>query len=276
MDNIIIKDLEVYAFHGVNQQEKELGQKFLISIKIFMNLEEAAKSDDIYKTVNYGQLCIDVENEFKRCKYDLIETAGEKLAEFILMKYDLINGVKLIIKKPWAPIGRPVSYAAIEIYRCWHDVYIGIGSNMGNKTDNIKKSIDIISDSKYCKVLNRSSCYETRPIGYVDQNNFQNCVVEIKTIFTPKKLIEFLMTVERDLKRERKIKWGPRTIDLDVLLYDDIISSAKEIIIPHPRMHERLFVLKPLSEIAPYVLHPILRKRIIEIYEEVSKNQTLL
>ncbi|MBP2033919.1 dihydroneopterin aldolase/2-amino-4-hydroxy-6-hydroxymethyldihydropteridine diphosphokinase [Clostridium algifaecis] len=276
MDNIIIKDLEVYAFHGVNQQEKELGQKFLISIKIYMDLRKAVKDDDISKTVNYAELCEEVESEFKRCKYDLIETAGEKLTEFILLKYDFINGVELIIKKPWAPIGKPVSYAAVKFYRCWHEAYIGIGSNIGNKSDNINKSIEIVNNSSYCKVVDVSSYYETKPVGYLDQDNFVNCAVKIKTLLTPEELISFLMKVEKNLKRERNIRWGPRTIDLDVLLYDDVISSSREVIIPHPRMHERLFVLKPLSEIAPYVIHPILRKRIIELYDEVSKKQTLL
>lgn len=275
MDSIIIKDLEVYAFHGVNQQEKELGQKFLLSLKIFLDLKEAAQSDDISKTVNYAELCLEIEDEFKAHKYNLIETAGEKLAEFVLSKYDFIKGLKLTIKKPWAPIGKPVAYTAVEIHKFWHDVYIALGSNMGNKTENINKAIEAIDNSIYCKVLKVSSNYDTKPVGYTDQDNFLNCAIQIKTMLTPEELIRFLMHIEKDLKRERIIKWGPRTIDLDILLYDNIISSSQEVIIPHPRMHERMFVLKPLSEIAPYVLHPILRKRIIDIEKEVSKSQGL-
>lgn len=276
MDSIIIKDLEVYAFHGVNQQEKDLGQKFLLSLKMFLDLDKAAQNDDISRTVNYAELCLQIEDEFKAHKYNLIETAGEKLAEFILSKYNFIKGLKLVIKKPWAPIGRPVAYAAVEIHKFWHDAYIALGSNMGDRAGNIKKAINAIDNSIYCKVMKTSGNYETRPVGYTDQDNFINSAAHIRTMLKPEQLIKFLLGVEKDLKRERIVKWGPRTIDLDVLLYDNIISSCEDVIIPHPRMHERLFVLKPLSEIAPYILHPILNKRIIDIEKEVSEKQTLL
>ncbi|HAG42201.1 MAG TPA: 2-amino-4-hydroxy-6-hydroxymethyldihydropteridine diphosphokinase, partial [Clostridium sp.] len=92
-----------------------------------------------------------------------------------------------------------------------------------------------------------------------------NTAIEIKTLLNPKNLMKFLLEVEKSLKRERIIKWGPRTLDLDVIFYDDLISSDEEIIIPHPRMEERLFVLNPLCDIASYKLHPILNKRIIDI-----------
>ncbi|MBR9647539.1 2-amino-4-hydroxy-6-hydroxymethyldihydropteridine diphosphokinase [Clostridium tyrobutyricum] len=276
MDSILINNLEIYAFHGVNQQEKELGQKFLLSAKIFIDIKEASQNDDLSKTVNYAKLCIDIENEFKKCKYNLIETAGDKLAEFIILKYDFIKGIRLTIKKPWAPIGRPVSYVAVEINKLWHNVYVSLGSNMGNKQENISKSITMIDNSKYCKVIDISSNYETKPVGYLDQDNFLNCAIYVRTILTPEQLIKFFMNIEKILKRKRIIKWGPRTIDLDILLYDNIISDSREITIPHPRMHERMFVLKPLSEIAPYVLHPILKKRIFEIENELSKKQKLI
>lgn len=275
-DYIIIKDLEVYAFHGVNEEEKQLGQKFILTLNISADLKEAAAKDDILKTINYAQLCSEVEAEFKRNKYNLIETAGGKLAEFILTKYNFANEIEVTVKKPWAPIGSSLSYAAIKIRRSWHDVFIGIGSNIGDKSGNIKRSIEIINSSKYCRVIKVSDTYETKPVGYAEQDNFLNCAAKIKTMLSPLELVKFLMKIEKDLKRERKVKWGPRTIDLDVLLYDDIISSDESIIIPHPRMHERLFVLKPLCDIAPYVVHPILKKRIFEIEKEVSKTQKLL
>jgi dihydroneopterin aldolase/2-amino-4-hydroxy-6-hydroxymethyldihydropteridine diphosphokinase len=276
MDRIFVEDLEVFAYHGVMSQEKELGQKFLISLELFLDLKEAGKSDDLSKTVNYGELCHEAEKEFQRESYDLIERAAEKLGEFILLNYSGVERVKVVIKKPWAPIGRSLLYAGIEIDRAWHKAYIGMGSNMGNKLENLKAAIAKINESTYTKVIRTSENYETKPVGYTDQDNFVNCAIEVRTLLTPVELIRFLLGVEADLKRERIIKWGPRTIDLDVLLYDNIITSSEEIVIPHPRMHERLFVLKPLKDIAPFVMHPILNKRITELEEQLSKQQELI
>ena len=276
MDKIFVKDLEVFAHHGVMQQEKELGQKFLISLELFLDLKEAGKSDDLNGTVNYGELCHEAEKEFQRENYDLIERSAEKLAEFILLNYNKVERVKVSIKKPWAPIGRSLLYAGIEIDRLWHTAYIGMGSNMGNKLENIMNAIAKINESIYTRVTRISESYETKPVGYTEQDNFVNSSIQVRTLLTPVELIRFLLKVEAELKRERIIKWGPRTIDLDVLLYDDIITSFEEIIIPHPRMHERMFVLKPLKDIAPYVMHPILNKRIIELEEQLSKEQEII
>jgi dihydroneopterin aldolase/2-amino-4-hydroxy-6-hydroxymethyldihydropteridine diphosphokinase len=275
MDKIYIKDLEVYGFHGVNQQEKDMGQRFLISLELFLSLAEAGESDDLNKTVSYAQVCVDVEEEFKKEKYDLIEKSAEKLAEFVLINYNLVDRVKIKIKKPWAPIGKPLDYAAVEIDRAWHTAYIAIGSNMGDKDKNLNSAIELINTSAFNKVTNISNFYETKPVGYVEQDEFLNGALEIKTLLSPRKLMQFLLEKEQDLKRERIIKWGPRSIDLDILLYDNLITSAEEIIIPHPRMHERLFVLKPLAEIAPYVMHPILNRRIIELASMLSESQEI-
>lgn len=274
MDKLHIKDLEVYAFHGVNKEEKLMGQRFLISLEISLDLRTAGLNDDLSKTVNYAELCYDIEREFTRVKFDLIEAAAEALTQYILLNYDTIKRVKILLKKPWAPIGKPIDYAAVEIERCWHTSYIALGTNMGDKEQNIKEALEKLQIDS-CRVTKISDIYTTKPVGYTEQDDFLNCTAELKTLFTPKELIQFMLNIEKDLKRERTIKWGPRTIDLDVLLYDNIITSSEEIIIPHPRMHERLFVLKPLSDIAPFVVHPILNKRIKEIEMEVSKLQSL-
>ncbi|NMM64791.1 2-amino-4-hydroxy-6-hydroxymethyldihydropteridine diphosphokinase [Clostridium sp. P21] len=273
MDKIYVKDLQVYGFHGVNQQEKDLGQRFVISVELSLNLKEAGESDDLNRTVNYAELCIGIEEEFKKEKYNLIETAAEKLTEFILLKYQIIERVKLNIKKPWAPIGKPVEYAAVEIDRSWHKAYIAIGSNVGNKENNLLSAISLINESNDIKVTKVSEFYVTKPVGYVNQDDFLNGAIEVKTLLSPKDLMEFLLKKEKDLKRERIIKWGPRTIDLDILLYDNLVTCDEDIIIPHPRMEERLFVLKPLADIAPYAVHPLLNKRIVDLMNKLVKEE---
>lgn len=270
-----ISDLEIYGYHGVNQEEKNMGQRFLVSAELFLDLSAAGKSDNLDKTVNYAELCHNLEKEFNKEKYDLIERAAEKLSEYILLNYSLVDRVKLMLKKPWAPIGKPIAYAAVEVDRMWHSAFIGVGSNLGDKKENIKNAAEKINYSGLTKIVKEAEQYETKPVGYLEQDNFLNTIFQVKTLLSPKELIKLLLDIEKELKRERIIKWGPRTIDLDILLYDDIITSHEEAIIPHPRMHERLFVLEPLCEIAPYIMHPILNKRMYEIKEELEKKEKL-
>ena len=271
MDKMFINDLEIFANHGVFEEEKRLGQKFILSLELTLNLREAAITNNLKKSVHYGELCHKVEGEFRKTSYDLIETAVEKLSIFILEEYPNVEGVKINLKKPWAPIGKHLDYAGIEIERKWHKVYIALGSNMGNKEENLNSAILKITNSEYSILLKKSAFIVTEPWGYEEQEDFLNGAIEIKTLLTPRELMMFLLGIENELKRERDIKWGPRTIDLDILLYDDIISEDEEIIIPHPRMHERDFVLEPLTQIAPYALHPVYRKRIIELLKELKK-----
>lgn len=271
MDKIFIKDLEIFAYHGVLEEEKKLGQKFLLSLELGLNLKKAGITDDLNKTVNYAELCSKVEIEFKKEKYDLIETAAEKTAEFILLNYNLVKTVKLTLKKPWAPILKPLDYVAVQIERSLHSVYLALGSNLGNKKKNLDDALNLIDLNPLCKLCKVSNFYTTAPVGYLDQDDFLNAAAEIKTLMSPSELMDFLLEIEKELKRERKIHWGPRTIDLDILLYDDIVTEDEHIMIPHPRMHERLFVLEPLCDIAPYKLHPLLNKRIIDIKNEIVK-----
>jgi dihydroneopterin aldolase/2-amino-4-hydroxy-6-hydroxymethyldihydropteridine diphosphokinase len=178
-----------------------------------------------------------------------------------------------MLKKPWAPIGKPIKYVAVEVDRSWHKAYIGVGANLGDKEENIKEAIEKVNLSGLAQVIKVANMYETKPVGYLEQDDFLNTVLEIKTLLDPRDLIKLLLKIEKDLKRERVIKWGPRTIDLDILLYDDLVTDFEEVIIPHPRMHERMFVLKPLSDIAPYLMHPVLNKRIYQLVEELKEYQ---
>lgn len=269
IDRILVKDLEVYANHGVFKEEKVLGQKFLITIELFLSLREAGKTGDLTKSVHYGELSHKVEEEFKKKSYDLIEEATEALAEFILKEYDFIDKVKVSIKKPWAPIGRPLDYVEVCIERAWHISYIALGSNMGNKEEHLNNALEMIN-CEHTKVIKVAPFLKTEPWGYTDQDEFLNSVCMVKTILTPDELMDFLLQCEKDLKRERIIKWGPRTIDLDILFYDDLIIGSEKTIIPHPRIQERMFVLEPLSNISPYLMHPVLNKRIIDIKAELE------
>ncbi|OHW62088.1 2-amino-4-hydroxy-6-hydroxymethyldihydropteridine pyrophosphokinase [Andreesenia angusta] len=127
--------------------------------------------------------------------------------------------------------------------------YLGIGGNIGDRKANIEGAIEILRSSDSIEVTKVSSLYETEPVGYEDQDWFVNVVVEIKTTLSPYELLGYCQSIENELKRVRLIRWGPRTIDVDVLLYEGYESDAEDLTVPHPRMTERAFVMVPLYEI---------------------------
>ena len=128
--------------------------------------------------------------------------------------------------------------------------YLGIGSNLGDKKSNLDSAIASLGEQPGIVVIKVSSYYETEPVGYTDQDWFINCVIEIETTLEPKALLAVCQRIENELKRVRLIRYGPRTIDIDLLLYEGYISDEVDLTIPHPRMTERSFVLIPLYEIA--------------------------
>jgi len=129
--------------------------------------------------------------------------------------------------------------------------YLGIGGNIGKVKENIEKALELLQEENSLKLLKRSSYYETAPVGYERQAWFLNIVAEIETKLTPYELLALCNKVEHQLKRERLIRWGPRTLDIDILLYEGFESNEEKLIVPHPRMQERAFVMIPLLEIAP-------------------------
>ena len=148
--------------------------------------------------------------------------------------------------------------------------YIGIGSNLGNRQENCLRAIELLQ-KKGIIVTKRSSLYETEPWGVKDQPRFINMAVEIDTSLKPKELLKILKNIEKELGREKSSKWGPRIIDLDILLFDDIILNEDNLKIPHPLMQERDFVLRPLCEIAPDIYHPLLKMRMYELMQKIHR-----
>ena len=127
--------------------------------------------------------------------------------------------------------------------------YLAVGSNLGNRRKNIKKALDYLAKTKGIKIEKASRIYETKAIGGVAQGKFLNAAIKIKTSLTPQLLLKTVKNIEKDLGRKKTVRWGPREIDLDILLYGNKFIKIKNLVIPHPRMFAREFVLKPLREI---------------------------
>ncbi|MDD3745963.1 MAG: 2-amino-4-hydroxy-6-hydroxymethyldihydropteridine diphosphokinase [Anaerostipes sp.] len=273
MDQIIIKDLEIYSNHGVYKEEKVLGQKFLVSAILYTDTKRAGVSDRIEYSVNYGEVSHRIAEIMEKNTFDLIERVAEVIAKDLLLRYHLIQKVEIEVKKPWAPIGMPIQSVAVKIQRGWHRAYIGIGSNMGNRMEYIEQAIETMEGESDIRVENISNLIETKPYGGVEQDDFLNGCVAIDTLKEPEELLDFLLDVEQQAGRERTVHWGPRTLDLDILLYDDIIMDQDNLVIPHIEMTKRLFVLEPLAQIAPYKIHPLKKQTILELKERLDKEE---
>ena len=143
--------------------------------------------------------------------------------------------------------------------------YLGLGSNIGDRKQLLLTAIDLIGNIKGIKVTKQSSIYETAPIGYTDQPNFLNLCLEIETELSPQQLLKHCLDIEQQLHRVREIRWGPRTLDIDILLYSDNIIETDNLSIPHPRMQERAFVLIPLNDIASDKKDPRLNQKIHDL-----------
>jgi 2-amino-4-hydroxy-6-hydroxymethyldihydropteridine diphosphokinase len=141
-------------------------------------------------------------------------------------------------------------------------VYIGLGSNLGDRALQIQKAVELIGVMPSTKILRMSSIYETSPVGIPDQPRFLNAVIELSTPMVPRELLAEVKKIEKDLGRSELTRWGPRTIDLDILLCNDDVIVSDELTIPHPRMTERKFVLVPLAELDPAVVHPVEQKTV--------------
>ncbi len=153
--------------------------------------------------------------------------------------------------------------------------FLGIGSNVGNRAANINDAIGLL-DKNVGKIAKKSHVYETQPWGEPNQDLFLNQVVMLNTTLDPRDLLDKISRIERELGRERKEKWGPRVIDIDILLYGKRVVRDKGLEIPHPELHKRMFVLVPLMEIAPELKHPVLNKQIDQLYMDCDDNSDVV
>lgn len=265
MDLIKIDDLEVFANHGVYPEENEKGQYFYVSIRILTDFKAAAERDDLTKTVNYGEVCDFVCSFMTENTFKLIETAADGLAEEILFRFSRAREVIIEIKKPQAPINHKFGCVSVCTERKWHRVFIALGSNLGNKRENIERGLRLLKSDDSVRILKVSELMETEPYGYTEQDSFLNGAAEIETTLEPLELLSLLKETEDACGRKKTVRWGPRTLDIDIIFYDDLITDSPKLTIPHREMHLRDFVKIPLCQIAPDFVHPVFKKRLCNL-----------
>lgn len=269
MDSLRIKDLVVFANHGVFAAEKELGQKFVLDLNLTYDMTKAALTGDLAQSVHYGDLAQQVTTWFSATSYDLIEAAAYELVEKIFTHYPLVQALEVTVKKPWAPVHLPLETCSVTLRREKRRVLVGLGTNMGDKVANLATARQKLEDSGFV-ITKASSLLETEPWGGVEQDGFLNQVLEIETWQPPQTLLAVLMAIELEMGRVREVKWGPRLIDLDILFIEDQIIHSDDLVVPHPYVAERDFVLQSLVELVPHFTHPVLKKSMRQLLEDLD------
>jgi len=179
----------------------------------------------------------------------------------------ILRCVRLVIGRIAEPALPTISFDVNQ-----HTAYIAIGSNLGDRQSFIERALQQLGEHSEIKVVQTSSVLETEPVGPGPQDQYLNAVLQIQTTLQPHPLLDFLIEIEHRLGRIRREKWGPRTIDLDILLFDDRVIDEQSLTIPHPRLQDRTFVLIPLCEIAPRMVHPLLHRSVENLLNELKRS----
>jgi 2-amino-4-hydroxy-6-hydroxymethyldihydropteridine diphosphokinase/dihydroneopterin aldolase len=255
-----LRGLELYGYHGVLEQERERGQRFVYDIEL--EVGERGAGDRIEEAVDYRRVAETVRDVNDR-RFDLLEALATAVADTLLARFP-VEGVRVRVRKPEVrPAGIEVEFSAVTAERTRPSdtrlhgesssesltmtvAYVGLGSNLGDR------EAAILGAAARLEAKRLSAIRETGPWGKVDQPRFLNAVAEVETELPARALLERLLQIEREFGRTRDgERWGPRTLDLDLLLYGSERLEEPGLSVPHPHLHERLFVLEPLAELDP-------------------------
>lgn len=253
-DHIYVNGLRLMALVGVLPHEREAEQPVQVDIDLEVDLIEAGLTDNLVDTANYGAIAQAVSEVVRVSQDVLLERLVARIAERCL-QFDHVEVADVRLTKLRPPIPEDLDSTAVRIVRsrvdmkipARHRAIIALGSNLGDRVAYLRFGLERLSN-----VVAQSQVFETDPVGGPDnQGPYLNMVAVIDTDLDPYALLRRLLQIEAEAHRVRVERWGPRTLDLDLLFYDDVTINSEELIVPHPRFAERRFVLEPLSEVAP-------------------------
>lgn len=256
MDRILIDDLRVLTVIGALPHEREAAQPLRIDLAIGLDLRDAGASDDLDATVHYGLVAERIVEAAQQSKHILLERLAAEIADIVLA-FDRVEEVDVLVTKLRPPVPAAVGTTAVRIVRTRaeaiapplrsHEAIVALGSNLGDREGFLRHAIRELGN-----VVAMSDVYETEPVGGPDaQGAYLNMVVKVDTSLDPYAFIRRCQRIESSALRQRVVHWGPRTLDVDLLFFDDVHIDSEELTVPHPRIEERRFVLTPLSDVAP-------------------------
>ena len=267
--HILIDGYELTGCHGVNPEEKVEPQRFVFSAQLDFDLTEAAETDDVDKTVSYAAVCKVIKAFFGESSRDLVETLALGAARRIMLAFPRLVRAAVTVAKPDAPMKGKFDSVGVTAEVKRSVAYVGMGSSLGDRHAYLDKAKELIREDPLVLSVSESARTETAPYGGAAKNAFINSALRVETLHTPEGLLGLLMRVEQECGRTREVHWGDRTLDLDLLLFGDEVRSEGDLILPHPEMTRREFVLAPLADIAPHAVHPLCGKRVSELLSEL-------
>lgn len=276
LDVITINGITAFGLHGVYPLERRSGQEFRVDITLWVDTHTAALTDDLDYTVDYSQVAVAVSQILAGTPVNLLETLADTIAKRVLA-FPLVEEVTVVVHKPQAPLGVQFSDLSLTIHRTRETVETGetfvkqvvdlnayppqpvtatiaLGANLGDAPRVMAQAVVALDENPYISLNAVSGLFKTAPIlmpGQAAQPDYYNAVLEVITTLSPLGLLETLHQLEADAGRVRKEKWEARPLDLDILTFADLHSDDEQLILPHPRAHQRAFVLQPWLQINP-------------------------
>jgi dihydroneopterin aldolase/2-amino-4-hydroxy-6-hydroxymethyldihydropteridine diphosphokinase len=254
-DQIVLQGISAKGYHGVLDFEKRDGQTFVVDVTMAADLSAAGASDDLAVTVNYAEVAGDVVAIIVGEPLDLIEALASRIADRVLAR-PLVEAVEVVVHKPEAPVGHPFTDVQVRVFRERQTpVVIAMGSNIGDSVETLHDAA--VALYGLIDLEEVSALVETDPVGGPDQPAYLNAVVTGTTHLAPVNLLAGLHDIEAAHGRTREVRWGPRTLDLDLIQYGDPVFDtdvrleSPTLTLPHPRAHERAFVLVPWLQAEP-------------------------
>jgi len=254
-DTIILRELHFIARHGLLPVELEREQPFTVSLQLETPLDIAGRSDRLDDTVDYREIQRVVRGVIEGSHKRLIETLAEGIATAVLAAAPKVRAVTVELTKPRPPVDFQFAGVTARIRRerasprSPRTAFVSLGSNLGDRAALLRGAVARIEKCDGLSLLAQSAVSETAPVGVVDQPSFLNQVIAVVTTLSPEELLATLLRIEAEFGRVRTQRWGPRTLDLDLLAYEGETRATAFLELPHPRMLERSFITEPLREL---------------------------
>ncbi|HWL61124.1 MAG TPA: 2-amino-4-hydroxy-6-hydroxymethyldihydropteridine diphosphokinase [Microbacteriaceae bacterium] len=252
LDQLTLTGLTGHGHHGVFPEERRDGQPFVVDVTVYLDLGRAGAGDVLADTIHYGELAVEIVAAIERDPVDLIETLAERIAAVVLA-HASAAAVDVTVHKPQAPIPVPFDGVSVRLHRARTRAIIAVGANLGDREATIRQAVAELATRPGIRVRRASPLVETPALrtSGVDEAApaYLNAVIELETTLAASGLLVELHRVEDAHGRTREVRWGDRTLDLDLVTFGEARIDTPDLVVPHPRAHERAFVLVPWAEL---------------------------